>query len=298
MIAAAAPIGDLPALEHEVVDVVRRKGRRDARSAVGQRDDEIESLDGELQQHDRDRDEDRRDRRQDHLAIDARRARAVDLRRLDEVRIDRAQAGEKERHREAGRLPDAGGDDRIDRGVAIGDQAEGEIVPAEAAHQKFDARVGAIEPAPHRAGDDERDRERIEKDRPPYRFAAHALIDGDGERETDRERQDDIEGAEIEKIAVGDFPALVRPEIEIGLQADKSVGRQHRAVGHRNVERPQREAEHIDEARDRAGRDRQPRSPGSQFFAQGRLCVRMAWFALRAFDMGMRSTARQNRPRD
>ena len=66
--------GDLAALEHEVVDIVGRKGRRDARPAIGQRDDEIEGLDRELQQHDRDRDEDRRDRRQDHLAIDAKAA--------------------------------------------------------------------------------------------------------------------------------------------------------------------------------------------------------------------------------
>ena len=141
-------------------------------------------------------------------------------------------------------------------------------MPAEAADKKFDARVGAIEPAPHDASDHERHRERIEKDRPPDRFAAHPLVDGDGEREADRERQDDIEGAEVEKIAVGDLPARVRPEIEIGLQADKFVGRQHRAVGHRNVERPQREAEHIDDACDRSGRDRQPRSPGSQLFAE------------------------------
>ena len=236
---------------------------------MGQRDDEIEGLDGELQQHDRDGDEDRRDRGQDHLAVDAHGASAVDLRRLDEVRVDRAQAREKQRHGEAGRLPDAGGDDGVDRGVAVGGQAEGEIVPAEAAHQKFDAGVGAIEPAPHRAGDHERHRERIEKDRPPHRFAPHALIDGDGERETDGERQDDIEGAEIEKIAVGDFPALVRPEIEIGFQADEFVGRQHRAVGHRNIERPQREAEHIDEARHRAGGDRPASASRLQPFASG-----------------------------
>ena len=76
--------------------------------------------------------------------------------------------------------------------------------------------------------------------------------------------EDDIEGAEIEEVAVGDLPALIGPEIEIGLEADEFVGRQHRAVGQRDVERPQREAEHVDEARDHARRDRQPRRPGSK----------------------------------
>ena len=169
------------------------------------------------------------------------------------------QAGEKEGHREAGGLPDPGRDDGVDRGVAVRRQAESEIVPAKAAHKKLDARVGAIEPAPHGAGDHERNGERIKKDRPPYRFASHALIDRDGESETDREREDDIEGAEIEKIAVGDLPARIGPKIEIGFQADEFVGRQHRAVGHGNVERPQREAEHVDEARN----ERPAQSPSS-----------------------------------
>jgi hypothetical protein len=141
-------------------------------------------------------------------------------------------------------------------------------VPAKAAHQKLDAGVGAIEPAPHHTGDHERDRERIEKDCPPYRLTLHALIDGDGESQTDREREDNVEGAEIEKIAVSDLPALIGPKIEIGLQADEFVGRQHRTVGHGNVERPQREAEHVDKARDHSGCDRQPRRPGSELFAK------------------------------
>jgi hypothetical protein len=158
--------------------------------------------------------------------------------------------------------------DCVDCGVAVRRQAEGETVPAKAAHQKLDARVGAIEPAPHHAGDHERDRERIEKNCPPYRLAAHALIDGDSKGQTDREREDNIEGAEIEKIAVGDLPALIGPKIEIGLQADEFVRRQHRAVGHGNVERPQRETEHVDETSHGPGRNRNPWSPGSEFFAE------------------------------
>ena len=126
-------------------------------------------------------------------------------------------------------------------------------MPAEAAHEKFDAGVGAVEPAPHRAGHHERDRKRIEENRPPDRLATHTLIDGDGKREPDREGQDDIEGAEVEEVAVGDLPAMFRPEIEIGLQADEPVSRQHRAVGHRDIERPGRETKDIDKARDRDG---------------------------------------------
>ena len=143
----------------------------------------------------------------------------------------------------------------IDRGVLARGEAEGEIVPTETAHEEFDAGVGAIEPAPDRARDHERHRERIEKDRPPEGFAFHTLIDRDGQREADGEGQDHIEGAEEEEVAVGDRPSLVRPQLEIGLETDEPVSRQQRAVRHRDIQRPRRENEDIDEARHDGRRD-------------------------------------------
>ena len=48
--AAAAPRAELAALEHQVVDDEGRQLGGDARTAAGQRADEVEGLDGELQQ--------------------------------------------------------------------------------------------------------------------------------------------------------------------------------------------------------------------------------------------------------
>ena len=121
------------------------------------------------------------------LAVDARHAGAVDLRRLDQVLVDRAEAGEKQRHGEARGLPDAGDDHRVDRVVACWSiQSNLKSVQPEAADHELDARGRAVEPAPDRAGDDEGDRQRIEVDRPPDRLAAHALVDQDGEQQPDR----------------------------------------------------------------------------------------------------------------
>src|SRR5262249_52850062 len=58
----------LAALEHQVVDVDRRKGGRYAWPTTRQRDDKVEGLDCELDLDDGDRNEDWRNRRQDHLA--------------------------------------------------------------------------------------------------------------------------------------------------------------------------------------------------------------------------------------
>ena len=125
-------LADLAALEHEVVDVGRGERRRDAGAGIGERDGEVEGLDRELQQHHRDGEEDRRDRRQDHLAIGAEPARAVDLGGLDDVVVDRAKPGEEQRHREARGGPDAGDDDRPDGVLAVGGQRELEVGPAPA----------------------------------------------------------------------------------------------------------------------------------------------------------------------
>ena len=81
-------------LEHEIVDVDRRKGRRDAGSASGECDDKVEGLDRELQENDGDRDKDRCDRRQDHFAIDARGAGPSIWAAL--TRSDRPNAGRRE----------------------------------------------------------------------------------------------------------------------------------------------------------------------------------------------------------
>ena len=138
------------------------------------------------------------------------------------------------------------------------------------ADEEFDAGVRAVEPRPNRAGHREGDGERIEKDGAPDRLAAHFLVDGDGEAEPDQDREDDIEGAEQEQVAVGDDPALVRPDRHVMFEADELIRRQQRGVRQRDVERPDREDEDIDEARQERGRQHDERRRPLQPLAQRR----------------------------
>ena len=124
--------------------------------------------------------------------------------------------------------------------------------------------VGIVEPAPDRAGDDEGDGQRIEVDRAPDRFAAHALVDQDRQQQPDRHRADDVEAAEEEEVGVGDVPAPVLPERGVVLEADEAVARQQRGVRQRDVERPAGEHEDVDEARHERRGQHEERHRGAQ----------------------------------
>ena len=137
--AAAAPQGHLATLEHEIVNIDGRHSRRDARSAVGHRDDQIECLDRELQKHNHHCDKDRADCRQDNPSIDPRHTRAVYLRGFNEIRIDRPQTGQEESHNKARRLPDTGDHHRVNRHFALHQPVELKARPAELMHQALNA---------------------------------------------------------------------------------------------------------------------------------------------------------------
>src|SRR5262245_2486370 len=90
------------ALEHEVVDDEGGKLSRDSRTSTGKRADEIEGGDGELQLDHDHRHCNRPKRGKNDAAVHAYRSGAVDLRSLDKVGVDGAQAGKEKRHGESG----------------------------------------------------------------------------------------------------------------------------------------------------------------------------------------------------
>src|SRR5262245_8822832 len=90
------------ALEHEVVDDESGQLSGDARPSTGKRADEVEGGDGELQLDHDNGHCDRPKRGKNDTAVHAYRSGAVDLRSLDEVAVDGAEAGKEERHGETG----------------------------------------------------------------------------------------------------------------------------------------------------------------------------------------------------
>ena len=87
-------------------------------------------------------------------------------------------------------VPDGGDDDGVDRHVAVDDPVEAEVGPAEVAHELLDAEAGIEQPAPDRAGDDERHRQRIEEDRAQQVLGADALVEQHRQHEAgDQARQ-------------------------------------------------------------------------------------------------------------
>ena len=96
----------------------------------------------------------------------------------------------------------------------IDDPVEVETRPAEIVHGLFEPDARIEKKLPRRAGDDERERERIEIDRPQNAFAADLLIEQDRQRQAEREAEDDIEPAENAHVDDRGVPVRRRIDLE------------------------------------------------------------------------------------
>jgi hypothetical protein len=105
-------------------------------------------------------------------------------------------------------------------------------------HGLLQAEARIEEPLPCRAGDDEGQRHRVEIDRPKHAFAADALVDQDGESETERDGDADIEAAEDSQILQRLVPIGLREQPDIAIEADKLVDRHQPRVGEGEPDRP------------------------------------------------------------
>jgi hypothetical protein len=142
------------------------------------------------------RQEGRAQQRDDDPAVKLPVRGAVDLGGLQDLVVDAAQAGQEHRHHEARGLPDGGDDDGVDRHLAVLDPGEGERLPAPEMHDLLKPDAGVEEPFPGRAGDDERQRHRIEIDRAQHAFAADLLVEEDRQHQPDHRADDDVERGE------------------------------------------------------------------------------------------------------
>ena len=113
------------------------------------------------------------------------------------------------------------------------------------------------EQLPRGAGDDERQRQRIEIERAQDAFAADLLIEQDREQQAEREAEDDIETAEDPHIDDRRVPVRRRvalegpgPELLIIRPADEIEIGERLGVRERKQQRPEIEA--VDEEQDRA----------------------------------------------
>ena len=98
------------------------------------RDDEVVELDDAAHHDDEGGDEDRAHHRDDDEEVGLPHRDAVDARRLPDVLVDAAQAGEHQAHDEAGALPEPGDDQAVEHEVGVVERIEGEALPAEAAN--------------------------------------------------------------------------------------------------------------------------------------------------------------------
>ncbi|MCY1238321.1 hypothetical protein D9M72_510510 [compost metagenome] len=96
---------------------------------------------------------------------------------------------------------------------------------------KTDARIE--EPLPGRSRHDERERHRIEVDRPQETFGPDLLVEQDCQPETEHGADGDIERGEDRQVAHRPPPVRQRPQFRVIAEPDEIVGRQHLAVRHR-----------------------------------------------------------------
>ena len=92
------------------------------------------------------------------------------------------------------------------RYVAVDQPVESEGGPAKAVDELLDADTGIEQPAPNRAGDDERYGHRVEEDRPQHVLAADALVEQDRERKAGQQAQQHEAAAKHQQVVKGDLP--------------------------------------------------------------------------------------------
>ena len=150
--------------------------------------------------------------------------------------------------------------------LRIHDPVEMEARPAEIVHRLLKADARVEEQLPCRAGDDERQRQRIEIDRPQDAFAANLLVEQDRQQQAKRQTEDHIEAAEQAHVDNRRVPvrrriALERPvpKLLIVRPSDEvQVGERFR-VGERKQEGPEIEPVDEDENQQKRRREHKPR---------------------------------------
>src|SRR5262249_51754320 len=194
------------ALEHEVVNDERGQLSGDAGATTGKRTDEIEGGDSKLQLDYDNGYSDRPKRGKNDTPVHAYRSGAIDLCGLDEVGVDRAEAGKEERHGEARGLPDRGDNHGPDRHISVDQPIEAEGGPAKPVDELLNTDAGVEQPAPDRAGDDEGDGHWIEEDRPQYVLTADALVEQDRQDKAGQQAQKHEATAKHKQVIEGDLP--------------------------------------------------------------------------------------------
>ena len=127
-------VAEVLLLAERVDDEVGRHPGRLARPAVRHRQDDVVGLDDAERQQDGAGQEGELHHRDDDLDIEPPEADAVEPGGGPDLGIDRLQPGDHQRHVEARGLPDRGEDDRVHRGVALGEPVEaGAFEPQSAA---------------------------------------------------------------------------------------------------------------------------------------------------------------------
>jgi len=113
------------------------------------------------------------------------------------------------------------------------------------AHELLDAEAGIEQPAPHRAGNHERHRQRIEEDRAQKALGADALVDQRRQHEAQQRRQADETDAVDHEVDVGDFGVLRAQHAAVAAQPDPVILGQEVGRGEGEPRRPDREADDV-----------------------------------------------------
>ncbi len=194
--------------------------------------------------------------------------RAVDLRGLQDLVVDPAQTREEHRHHEARGLPDGGDDDGVDRHVAILDPGEGKGVPAPEMHDPLEPDAGIEEPFPRRAGDDERQRHRVEVDRPQGALAPDLLVEEDRQHQADQGADHDVERGEDRDVDERGLPGRQGEELLVVLEAHPVILGQHLRAGERKDHGEEDEAVNEEQRHGEGWREHKLRQPVLQTCAE------------------------------
>ena len=171
----------------------------------------------------------------------------------------------------------------------IDDPVEVKTRPAKVMDSFLEADARIEKKLPGGAGDDERERERIEIDRSQDAFAADLLIQQDCERQAEHEAEDDVEPAEQDHVDEGRVPVRWRvnlerpvPKLDVVPPADEIEVGEGFGVRERDQNRPKVEAVDEDEHQCEGRRENQPRKPVAKTIPEAR-----AWSLDRVSDDGV-----------
>jgi len=182
--------------------------------------------------------------RHHHLAVDHELGGAVHPGRLAQGLGHRPQAGQVERHDVARHLPDGGQGDGSDPprrcGVPRVDQPiEADLVEEEVEAAEAVACGGVHQPSPYHPGDDERDRHREQEQAAIEALGPDALVEEDGETETDEQASQHEDDREDGRVANVDVEAgVVGETAEVVDSNERVVGKQALPGAHRHPGRP------------------------------------------------------------